>query len=70
MREIEDIEKNIDSNPSLARRFIDLNKDNTVDSDAQIYLKELKCTKIPEKLPETNTFRFNVNEISHLKVTH
>jgi hypothetical protein len=65
VREIEDIEKNIASNPNLARRFIDLNKDNTVDLDAQIYLKELKYKKIPEKLPESNTFRFNVKDRSH-----
>ena len=59
-REIEDIEKHIESNTTLARRFIDLDKTNKVDVEAKRFLDDLKWTKIPSKLSAANTFKFKV----------
>ena len=61
MREIEDIEENIKGNVSLARRFIDLDKDDNVDIEAKSYLEALKNKKIHSKLPDSNIFKFKVS---------
>jgi NACHT domain- and WD repeat-containing protein len=60
-REIIDIEQNIALNPILAGRFIDLDKYNKVDTNTKQLLNDLKYTKIPAKLPQSNIFKLKVN---------
>ena len=60
VREIEDIDEHYGENPALSARFIDLDKHKQLDHDAQRLLDELKSTKIREKLPDENIFRFRV----------
>ena len=61
LREIDDIEENINSNVNLAKRFIDLDKNNQIDQSAKKLLDDLKYNKIPNVLPESNIFKFNVS---------
>lgn len=61
IREIDDIVENINTNLSVSKKFIDLDKNNQIDEDARDLLNELKYKKIPAVLPDTNIFRFNVN---------
>jgi hypothetical protein len=65
MREIEDIEENIDANVKLAKRFIDLDSQNRVDESSLSLLNDLKHKKIPAKLPESNIFKFHVRKCFH-----
>jgi hypothetical protein len=58
-REIEDIKDHIKTNTRLAKRFIDLNDDETVDTDAQNLLSVLS-EKIRSTMPATNFFNFKV----------
>ncbi len=61
-REIEGIydQNVINKNVSLAKKFVDLDKNNRVDKEAKELLDELKNKKIPHVLPASNTFKFNV----------
>lgn len=60
IREINDIETSevINSNKSLARRFIDLDNDGNIDLEAKELLDDLK-RRIREKVPEANMHIFN-----------
>ena len=60
VREIDDIEENIKSNVNLAKKFIEIDKNNEIDESARTLLDDLKYKKIPAKLPESNIFKFNV----------
>ena len=60
VREIDDIEENIKSNVNLAKKFIEIDKNNEIDESARTLLDDLKYKKIPAKLPENNIFKFNV----------
>ena len=60
IREIEDIEQNVDLNIKLARRFIEIDSNNKIDESARLLLNDLKWKKIQSRLPETNIFKFNV----------
>ncbi len=65
IREIEDIEQNIDSNKNLAKRFVELDdSNNKIDLSAKTLLDDLKYRKISSKLPESNIFKFNVFKIA------
>jgi len=68
MREIDDIEQNIEANVKLAKRFIDLDSQNRVDQSSLSLLNDLKHKKIPAKLPESNIFKFHVGKISIFKL--
>ena len=58
---IENIEENIDKNPSLASKFIELDKSKKrPESEVCSLLNELKYKKIPAKLPSSNIFKYNV----------
>jgi len=72
-REIEDIEEQIEKNPKLAGRFIDLKKDYQLDLAAKNLVQNLKKEKIPSCLAESNIFRFKVkwdNEVGVSFETH
>ena len=60
MREIEDVEENIETNPSLAKRFTELDDSKKLDESAKALLDDLKYRKIPSKLPDSNIFKFKV----------
>ena len=60
VREIDDLEENIKSNVNLAKKFIEIDKNNEIDESARTLLDDLKYKKIPAKLPESNIFKFNV----------
>ena len=60
IREIDNIEENISENFKLANRFIALDDNHKIDEASMKLLNDLKCKKIPEKLPKTNIFKFNV----------
>ncbi|RNA01260.1 NACHT and WD repeat domain-containing 2-like, partial [Brachionus plicatilis] len=59
-RDIEDLDEKIDQNVNMAKRFIELDNTNCVDSEVRNLLDKLKKEKIPSKLPETNMFKFKV----------
>lgn len=61
IREIEDIENKFSSIPAIAKKFIDLDKNNKIDESAIELLKKLKNEKIPSLLPETNIIRMSVS---------
>lgn len=63
IREIDDIEKHINTNIKLAKRFIDLDAQNQIDQSSLNLLNDLKYKKIPDKLPQGNIFKFNVNTL-------
>jgi len=69
VREIEDIEDNIRKNKALASKFIELNKKGEIDTRTKELLDNLKYKKIPEKLPESNIFRYNVKWSSSLGIS-
>jgi len=69
MREIEDIEENMHKNKALANKFIELDKNGEIDTKTKELLDTLKYKKIPEKLPESNIFRFNVKWSSSLGIS-
>lgn len=62
-REIEGIEESLKTNLKLAKKFIDIDKDNKIDESARTLLNDLKYNKIPSKLSQTNMFNFKVNFI-------
>ena len=63
-REIVDIEQNIQSNRSLASKFIDLDDKFKVDEHAKSFLNNLKYSKIPSRLPSSNIFKLKVLNFS------
>ena len=60
LREIEDIRDHVESDKSIAWRYIDVDDNNKVDESAQNLLEELKFNKVLKKVPGANTFRFKV----------
>ena len=62
-REIVDIEQNIQSNRSLASKFVDLDGKYNVDENAKRFLNNLKYNKISSKLPQSNIFKRKVGYI-------
>lgn len=59
-RNIIDLDENIKTNVSLAKKFTELDKNNNIDSEVKSLLEDLKLNKIPSKLPEKNMFKFDV----------
>ena len=60
IREIDDIEQHFKDNIRLSQRFIDIDKNKSIDQTAKKFLHDLKCNKIPSKLPSSNIFKYNV----------
>jgi hypothetical protein len=69
VREIEDLEENIHKNKELANKFIELDKNGEINMKTKELLLNLKNKKIPEKLPESNIFRFNVHWSSSMGIS-
>ena len=67
VREIDGIEESLNTNLTLAKKFIDIGKDNKIDEPARSLLNDLKYKKIPSKLPNTNIFKFNVKIIKIIR---
>jgi hypothetical protein len=61
-REIEGIydQNVINKNINLAKKFVDLDKNNRVDKEAKELLDALKYEKVTKVMPESNRFKFNV----------
>ena len=59
LREIEDIEKNIEENTRLAGCFIELDENNEIDKDVGKHLKDLR-TKVKKALPKENIHELKV----------
>lgn len=59
-RDIEDIDDNLIQNLSQIKRYVELDKNNKIDSSVKSLLDDLKYKDIPSKLTESNIFRFNV----------
>ena len=62
LREIEDIEENIEQNTRLTGCFIELDENNKVDKDVKKHLKDLR-TKVKKVLPKTNIHELKVRMI-------
>jgi hypothetical protein len=62
LREIEDIEKNIEQNTQLIGSFIELDENDKVDKDVKKHLKDLR-TKVKKVLPKTNIHELKVRMI-------
>ncbi len=59
-REIEGIEESLKTNLKLAKKFIDIDKENKIDESALKLLNDLKYKKIAPKLSSSNIFNFKV----------
>ena len=59
-REIEGIEESLKTNLKLAKKFIDIDKENKIDESALNLLNDLKYKKIASKLSSSNIFNFKV----------
>ena len=60
IREIDGIEQSVQTNPKLAKKFIDTEKNDKIDESARSLLNDLKFKKIPSKLSSNHIFKFNV----------
>jgi hypothetical protein len=63
LREIEDIEENIEQNTRLTGCFIELDENNKVDKDVKKHLKDLR-SKVKKFLPKTNIHELKAGNIN------